>query len=88
MALVALLERLVMNVLEEAITNDPFLACASVSIVTAWRARAFWDWSTFLVFQTHQGCTKARELAFSTGKGKNNKDKTQVMIRQLVLVYS
>ena len=85
MALVAFLERLVMTVLEEAITNDQFLACTSVSIVTAWRAKAFWDWTTFLVFQTRQGCTNSRELAFSTGKGKNNKDKTLVMIRQLVL---
>ena len=37
MALVAFLERLVMTVLEEAITNDQFLAFTSVSIVTAWR---------------------------------------------------
>ena len=89
MALVAfLMERLVMTVLEEAITNDQFLACTSVSIVTAWLTKGFWDWTTFLVFQTRQGCTNSRELAFSTGKGKNNKDKTQVMIRQLVLVYS
>ena len=88
MALVAFLERLVMTVLEGAITNDQFLACTSVSVVTAWRSKAFWDWTTFLVFQTRQGCTNSRELTFSTGKGKNNKDKTQVMIRQLVLVYS
>ena len=87
MALVAFLERLAMTVLEEAITNDQFLACISVSIVTAWRAKAFLDWRTFLVFQTRVGCTNSRELAFSTVKGKNNKDKTQVMIRQFVLVY-
>ena len=89
MALVAFLERLVMTVLEGAIMNDEFLACTSVSIVTAWRTKAFWDWTTFLVFQTRQGCTNSRELAFSTGKGENNNDKTLVMIRQLILlVYS
>ena len=88
MALVAFLERLVMTVLEEAIANDQFLACTSVSIVTAWHAKAFWDRTTFRVFQTRQGCINSRELAFSTGKGKNNNDKTQVMIRQLVLVNS
>ena len=76
MALVAFLERLVMTVLEEAITNDQFLACTSVSIVTAWHAKAFWDWTTFLVFQTRQGCTNSRELAFSTGKGEDKKDET------------
>ena len=37
MALVAFLERLVVTVLEGAIMNDEFLACTSVSIVTAWR---------------------------------------------------
>ena len=89
MALVAFLERLVMTVLEGAIMNDEFLACTSVSIVTAWRTKAFWYWITFLVFQTRQGCTNSRELAFSTGKGENNNDKTLVMIRQLILlVYS
>ena len=89
MALVAFLERLVMTVLEEAITNDQFLACTSVSIVTAWRTKAFWDWITFLVVQTRQRCTNSRELAFSTGKGENNKDKSLVMIRQLIfLEYS
>ena len=87
-ALIAFLERLVMTVLEGPIMNDQFLACPSVSIITAWCTKTFWDWTTFLVFQTRQGCTNSRELAFSTGKGKNNKDKTQVMIRQLVLVYS
>ena len=46
MALVAFLERLVMTVLEGAIMNDEFLACTSVSIVTAWRTKAFWDWIT------------------------------------------
>ena len=89
MALVASLERLVMTVLEGAIMNDEFLACTSVSIVTAWRTKALWDWTTFLVFQTRQGCTNSRELAFSTGKGENNKDKSLVMIRQLIfLEYS
>ena len=89
MALVAFLERLVMTVLEGAIMNDEFLACTSVSIVTAWRTKTFWDWITFLVFQTRQGCTNSRELAFSTGKGENNNDKTLVMMRQLILlVYS
>ena len=88
MALVAFLERLVMTVLEGAIMNDEFLACTSVFIVTAWRTKAFWDWITFLVFQTRQGCTNSRELAFSTLKGENN-NKTLVMIRQLILlVYS
>jgi len=89
MAFVAFLERLVMTVLEGAMTNDQFLACTSVSIVTAWRTKGFWDWTTFLVFQTRQGCTNSRELAFSTGKGENNKYKTLVMIRRLILlVYS
>ena len=76
MAIVFLLERLVMTVLEGPITNDQFLACTSVSIITAWRTKAFWDWITFLVFQTRQGCTNSRELAFSTGKGEDKKDKT------------
>ena len=67
MALVVFLERLVMPVLEGPIRNDQFLACTSVSIITEWRTKAFWDWTTFLVFQTRQGCTKSRELAFSTG---------------------
>ena len=67
MALVVFLERLVMTVLEGPIRNDQFLACNSVSIATAWRTKAFWDWTTFLVFRTRQGCTKSRELAFSTG---------------------
>ena len=31
-------------VLEGAIRNDQFLACTSVSIITAWRTKAFWDW--------------------------------------------
>ena len=76
-------------VLEGAITNDQFQACTSVSIITAWRTKAFWDWITFLVFQTRQGCTNSRELAFSTGKDENNNDKTLVMIRQPILpVYS
>ena len=89
MALVAfLMERLVMTVLEEAITNDQFLACTSVSIVTAWLTKGFWDWTTFLVFQTRQGCTNSRELTFSTGKGETNNGKTLVMMWQLVLVYS
>ena len=89
MAIVFFLERLVMTVLEGPITNDQFLACTSVSIITAWCTKAFWDWITFLVFQTRQGCTYSRELAFSTGKGENNNDKTLVMIRQLILlVYS
>ena len=67
MALIVFLERLVMTVLEGPIRNDQFLSCTSVSIATAWRTKAFWDWTTFLVFQTRQGCTKSRELAFSTG---------------------
>ena len=67
MALVVFLERLVMTVLEGPIRNDQFLACTSVSIATAWRTKAFWDWTTFLVFQTRQGRTKSRELAFGTG---------------------
>ena len=54
MALVASLERLVMTVLEGPITNDQFLACTSVSIATAWRTKAFWDWTTFLVLQIRQ----------------------------------
>ena len=76
MAIVFFLERLVMTVLEGPITNDQFLACTSVSIITAWRTKALWDWTTFLVFQTRQGCTNSRELAFSTEKGEDNKDKT------------
>ena len=52
MALVVFLERLVMTVLEGPIRNDQFLACTSVSIITSWRTKAFWDWTTFLVFQT------------------------------------
>ena len=71
------LERLVMTVLEDSITNDQFLACSSVSTATAWRTKAFWDWRTFLVFQTRQGCLNSRELTFSTGKGKDKKDKTR-----------
>ena len=71
MAIVFLLERLVMTVLEGPITNDQFLACTSV-----WRTKALWDWATFPVFQTRQGCTNSRELAFSTGKGEDKKDKT------------
>ena len=67
MALVVFLERLVMTVLEGPIRNDQFLACTSVSIATAWRTKAFWDWTTYLVFQTRQECTKSRELAFGTG---------------------
>ena len=63
-------------VLEGAITNDQFLACTSVSIITAWHTKALWDWTTFLFFQTRQGCTNSRELAFSTGKGEDKKDKT------------
>ena len=55
MALVAFLERLVMTVLEGPITNDQFLGCTSVSIATAWRTKAFWDWTTFLVLQIRQG---------------------------------
>ena len=83
------LERLVMTLLEGPITNDQFLECSSVSTSTAWHTKAFWDWRAFLVFQTRQGCLNSRELAFSTGKGENNKDKTLVMIRQLILlVYS
>ena len=57
MAIIAFLERLVMTVLEGAIMNDEFLPCTSVSIVTAWRPKPLWDWTTFLVFQTLQGCT-------------------------------
>ena len=71
------LERLVMTVLEGSTTNDQFLACFSVSTATAWRTKAFCDWRTFLVFQTRQGCLNSRELAFSTGKGKDNKNKTR-----------
>ena len=80
MALVVFLEsieRLIMTVLEGSITNDQFLACSSVSTATSWRTKAFWDWRTFLDFQTRQGCLNSRELAFSTGKGKDNKDKTR-----------
>ena len=55
MALIAFLERLVMTVLEGAIMNDQLLACTSVSIATAWRTEAFWDWTTFLVLQIRQG---------------------------------
>ena len=76
MTVVVFLERLVMTILEGPITNDQFLASASVSITTAWRTKAFWDWTTFLVFQTRQGCTNSRELAFSIGKGEDKKDKT------------
>ena len=67
MALVVFLERLVMTVLEGPIRNDQFLAYTSVSIITAWRTKAFWDWTTFLVFQTRQGCTKSRELCLQYG---------------------
>ena len=49
----------------------------SVSTATSWRTKAFWDRRTFLDFQTRQGCLNSRELAFSTGKGKDNKDKTR-----------
>ena len=45
-------EMLVMTVLEGPIPNDQFLAWNSVSIATAWCTKAFWDWTTFLVFQT------------------------------------
>ena len=76
MALDVFLERLVITVLEGPITNDQFLACSSVSTATAWRTKAFWDWRTFPVFQTRQGCLNSRELAFSTGKGKDDKEKT------------
>ena len=76
MALVVFLERLLMNVLKGAITNDQYLACTSVSITTALRTKAFWDWTTFLVFQTRQESTNSRELAYSTGKSKHNKKKT------------
>ena len=48
----------------------------SVPIATARRTKVFCDWTTFLVFQTRQGCTNSRKLAFSTGKGEHNKDKT------------
>ena len=48
MAIVFFLERLVMTVHEGPITNDHFLACTSVSIITAWRTTALWDWATFL----------------------------------------
>ena len=67
MAIVFFLERLVMTVLEGAIMNDEFLACTSVSIVTAWRTKALWDWTTFLVFQIRQECTNSRKLTFSLG---------------------
>ena len=76
MAIVFFLERLVMTVLGGPITNDQLLACTSVSIITAWGTKALWDWTTFLVFQTRQGCTNSRELAFSTEKGEDKKDKT------------
>ena len=76
MALVVFLERLVITVLEDPITKGQFLACSSVSTATAWRTKAFWDWRTFPVFQTRQGCLNSRELAFSTGKGKDDKEKT------------
>ena len=71
MAIVFFLERLVMTVLEGPITNDQFLACTSVSIITAWCTKALWDWTTFLFFQTRQGCTNSRELALrAPGKVK------------------
>ena len=63
MAFVVFLERLVMTVLEGPITNDQFLACTSVSIATAWRTKVFWDWTTFFVLQTRQGCTDSGQLA-------------------------
>jgi len=62
MVLVAFLERLVITVLEGPIMNDQFLACTSVSIATAWRTKAFWDWITFFAFQTRQGCTNSRQM--------------------------
>ena len=76
MAIVFFLERLVMIILEGPITNDQFQACTSASIITSWCTKALWDWTTFLVFQTRQGCTNSRELAFSTRKGEGKKDKT------------
>ena len=54
MALAVFLERLVMTELKGPITNDQFLSCTSVSIATAWRTKAFWDWRTFLVLQIRQ----------------------------------
>ena len=65
MAFVVFLERLVMTGLEGPITNDQFLSCTSASIATAWRAKSFWDWTTFLVFQIRQEFTNSRELTFS-----------------------
>ena len=67
MALVVFLERLVMTELEGPITNDHFLSCTSVSTATAWCTKAFWDWTTLLVFQIRQKCTNSRELTFSLG---------------------
>ena len=65
MAFVVFLERLVITGLEGPITNDQFLSCTSASIATAWCAKSFWDWTTFLVFQIRQEFTNSRELTFS-----------------------
>ena len=67
MALDVFLERLVMTELEGPITNDQFLSCTSVFIATAWCTKAYWDWTTFLVFQIRQECTNPREITFNLG---------------------
>ena len=80
-ALVAFLERLVMTVLEGAITNDQFLACTSVS------TKAFWDWTTFLGLSCSSDSSGMTLGNWSSAKGKVNTIKTRhVMIRKLILL--
>ena len=87
MALVAFLERLVMTVLEGAITNDQFLACTSVSIATARRTKALWDWTTFLGLSCSSDSSGMTLGNWSSAKGKVNIVKTRhVMIRKLTLL--
>ena len=85
MAIVFFLERFVMTVLEGPITNDQFLACTSVSIITAWRTKALWDWTTFLVFQTRQDVQTLGNWPSAPRKVKTTKTR-HVIIRQLILL--
>ena len=80
MAIVFLLERLVMTVLEGRITNDQFLACTSVGAL-----RPFGIGQHFLFFRLVRDVQTLGNWPSAQGKVKTKKTR-HVMIRQLILL--